>query len=68
MRTFYAPMVTDGRAAGPVIDAFSTVVIIGFILARLVVAIPFLPAIVAELRDRPDGDGDVDTSSEFKAS
>ncbi len=50
MRTFYAPMVTDGRAAGPVIDAFSTVVIIGFILARLVVALPFLPRILADLR------------------
>ncbi len=54
MRTFYAPMVADGRVSGPVIDAFSTVVIIGFILTRLAVALPFLPRILKELRERPD--------------
>lgn len=54
MRTLYAPFVTDGRAPEPVIDAWSTVMIFGFILVRLVIAAPFLPKMLAELRQRPD--------------
>ncbi len=54
MRTFYAPFVTDGRAVEPVIDAWSTAMIFGFIAVRLVVAAPFLPSILGELRQRPD--------------
>ena len=53
MRTFYAPMVAAGRAPGPVIDAFSTALIIGFIVIRLGVALPFLPRILAEIRGGP---------------
>ncbi|MCO4761476.1 MAG: flippase-like domain-containing protein [Myxococcales bacterium] len=56
MRTLYAPFVADGRAAGPVIDAWSTAMIFGFIAVRLVVAAPFLPKVLAELRHRPKAD------------
>lgn len=52
MRVLYAPFVQDGRDPGPVIDAWSTAMIIGFILARLVVAAPFLRRILGELRQR----------------
>ena len=52
MRTLYAPFVLDGRASGPVIDAWSTAMIFGFIAVRLVVAAPFLPKVLGELRQR----------------
>ena len=52
MRVLYAPFVTDGRDPGPVIDAWSTAMIIGFVIVRLVVAAPFLRGILRELRDR----------------
>lgn len=53
MRSLYAPFVTDGRAPGPVIDAYSTAMIVGYIAARLLVAGPYLRRITAELRDEP---------------
>lgn len=52
MRTMYAPMVADGLDAVPVIDAYSTVMILGFILVRLLVAAPYLPAVLREMRQR----------------
>lgn len=52
MRVLYAPFVADGRDPGPVIDAWSTAMIIGFVLVRLVVAAPFLRGILAELREK----------------
>ena len=54
MRTLYAPFVLDGRVPTPVIDAFSTAMIMGFVVARLVLALPSLPGILAELRERKD--------------
>ena len=54
MRTLYAPFVVDGRAPTAVIDAMSTVQIVGFILVRLLIAAPFLRGVLAELRQRPD--------------
>lgn len=54
MRQFYAPFVTDGRDPAPVIDAFSTAMIIGFVVVRLVLALPFLRGILRELRERPE--------------
>ncbi|HAN32315.1 MAG TPA: hypothetical protein DCQ06_12025 [Myxococcales bacterium] len=52
MRTLYAPFVSDGRDPTPVIDAWSTVLIFGFILVRLVVAIPYLRTLMSELNQR----------------
>lgn len=52
MRSFYAPFVQDGRDPAAVIDAFSTVYIVGGILTRLVIAAPFFRRIAAELRQR----------------
>ncbi len=52
MRVLYAPFVADGRDAAPVIDAFSTAMIVGFVGVRLVVALPFLRGILAELREQ----------------
>lgn len=54
MRSLYAPFVSDGRAPGPVIDAFSTAMIMGYIVCRLVVAMPFFRSATAELRGRDD--------------
>lgn len=57
MRTFYVSLVAPGQQTDPVIDAYSTVMILGFVAVRLVVAAPFLPAILRELRGRADSDG-----------
>jgi len=46
--------VTDGRAPGPVIDAYSTAMIVGYIATRLLVAAPYLRRITAELREKPE--------------
>lgn len=54
MRVLYAPFVVDGRDAAPVIDAFSTAMIIGFVVVRLVVALPFLRGILLELREKKE--------------
>ncbi len=54
MREFYAPFVTDGRPVAPVIDAFSTAMLVGFAALRLVLAAPFLRGILAELREKKD--------------
>ena len=56
MRTLYAPMVVGGVEVVPVIDAHSTVMILGFILVRLLVAAPYLPAVLAEIRQRQGSD------------
>jgi hypothetical protein len=48
------PFVTDGRAPGPVIDAFSTAMIMGYVGCRLLVALPFFRSAVQELRGRDD--------------
>lgn len=57
MRSLYAPFVTDGRDATPVIDAWSTTMILGFVVMRLLVAAPFLPKMWRELQQAPvDGD------------
>ncbi len=53
MRTLYAPFVIDGRAATPVIDAYSSAQIVGYIVLRLLLAMPFLRKISQELRQRP---------------
>ena len=53
MRTLYAPFVVDGREASAVIDAMSTVQIVGFIAVRLLIAAPFLRPVLEELRKRP---------------
>lgn len=53
MRSFYAPFVADGRDPVAVIDAFSTVYIVGGILCRLLIAAPFFRSIARELRQRP---------------
>jgi uncharacterized membrane protein YbhN (UPF0104 family) len=55
MRTLYAPFVQDGRAAAPVIDACSTVTILGAIALRLALAAPFLRGVLAEIRERREG-------------
>ena len=52
MRTLYAPFVVDGRDPSPVIDAFSTSMIIGFVVVRLLLALPYLRGILAELREK----------------
>lgn len=52
MRSLYAPFVTD-REPGPVIDAYSTAMIVAYILVRLLVAAPFLRAVARELREKP---------------
>ena len=52
MRTLYAPFVTDGREAAPVIDAFSTAMILGFVVVRLLLALPYLRGILRELREK----------------
>ncbi len=52
MRAFYAPFVTDGRPVAPVIDAFSSAMLLGFGAVRLVLAAPFLRGILAELREK----------------
>lgn len=49
-RTLYASFVPAGLAVAPQIDAFTTTLIVGFILARLVIALPFLGRIWRELR------------------
>lgn len=54
MRVLFAAFVIDGRESGPVIDAFSTASIIGFTVVRLVLALPFLRGILAELRERKE--------------
>jgi uncharacterized membrane protein YbhN (UPF0104 family) len=53
MRSLYGPFVTDGRVPGPVIDAYSTAMIMGYIAARVVVAAPFLAKVSRELREKP---------------
>jgi hypothetical protein len=52
MRVLYAPFVVSG-APGPVIDAFSSAMIVGYIVVRVVLAAPFLRRITAELRGAP---------------
>jgi uncharacterized membrane protein YbhN (UPF0104 family) len=52
MRQFYAPFITDGRPAAPVIDAFSSAMILGYMVVRLVLALPFLRGILQELREK----------------
>lgn len=52
MRSLYGPFVTDGRAPGPVVDAYSTAMIVGYIAARLIVAAPFLAKVMRELREK----------------
>jgi uncharacterized membrane protein YbhN (UPF0104 family) len=52
MRVLYAPFVVSG-APGPVIDAFSSAMIVGYIVVRVVLAAPFLRKITAELRGAP---------------
>lgn len=52
MRSLYAPFVVGGRAPGPVIDAYSSAMIIGFIVCRLVIAAPFLRSVLSELQQR----------------
>jgi uncharacterized membrane protein YbhN (UPF0104 family) len=54
MHSLYAPFVEDGRAPQPVIDAFSTSMILAQILARLVLAAPFLRPVMRELRGRTE--------------
>ncbi len=56
-RTLYAAFVTDGRPADPVIDAWSTLTIFGFILVRVLLALPFLSRIQDEVRTRPTDTG-----------
>ncbi len=58
-RTLYASFVPAGVAAAPLIDAFTTTLIVGFILARLVVAAPFLGRIWRELRAASVGENPV---------
>ena len=52
MRSLYAPFVVGGRAPGPVIDAYSSAMIVGFIACRLVIAAPFLRSVLGELQQR----------------
>jgi len=52
MRTFYAPFVTGPGDPAPVIDAFSTAMILGYIACRLLLAAPYLRTVLAELRQR----------------
>lgn len=58
-RSLYARYVPAGVAAAPLIDAYTTALIFGFMLTRLLVAAPFLPSIGAELRqaEAPKQDG-----------
>ncbi len=53
MRQFYAPFVVTAAAAGPVIDAYSTLQIATYLVVRIAVALPFFGPIAAELRQRP---------------
>ena len=54
MRKLYAPFVVGGREAAPVVDAFSTAMILGFVVVRLVLALPFLRGILRELREKKE--------------
>jgi uncharacterized membrane protein YbhN (UPF0104 family) len=54
MRSLYAPFVIDGRAPGPVVDAFSTAMIIGYVGCRLLIATPFFRSVTQELQGRDD--------------
>ena len=56
MRTLYAPFVADGRDPTPVIDAWSTSMIFGFILIRLLVALPYLPSLLVEIQHASGSD------------
>lgn len=53
MRQFYAPFVVTAAAAGPVIDAYSTLQIATYLVFRIAVALPFFGPIASELRQRP---------------
>ncbi len=52
-RELYRGFAPAGVEAVPTIDAMTTVMIVGFIAGRLLVALPFLPAIGRELRLGP---------------
>jgi hypothetical protein len=53
MRQFYAPFVVGAAAPGPVIDAFSTLQIVTYLVLRIVLALPFFAPIAKELREKP---------------
>ncbi len=53
MRTLCASFVADGRAPAPVIDALSTSMILAGLSVRAIVALPFLRAVLAELKSQP---------------
>lgn len=53
MRQFYAPFVVGAAAAGPVVDAFSTLQIATYLVWRIALAAPFFAPIARELRDKP---------------
>lgn len=53
MRQFYAPFVVSAAAAGPVVDAFSTLQIVTYLVWRVALALPFFAPIAKELRDKP---------------
>ncbi len=57
-RTLYARFVPAGVAVAPLVDAYTTALIFGFMLVRLVVAAPFVATIGAELRTAADGPAD----------
>lgn len=52
-RALYQGFVPAGVAAAPLIDAYTTTLIVGFVAARLLVALPFLRGMWAELRQQP---------------
>ena len=53
MRQFYAPFVVAAAAPGPVIDAFSTLQIVAYLVLRIALALPFFAPIAKELREKP---------------
>lgn len=57
-RTLYARFVPAGLAVAPVIDAYTTALIIGFIAARGLLALPVLSGVLAELRSASAVDPD----------
>jgi len=50
MRLLYAPMFVDGREPGPVIDAYSTASIFGFMIVRLLIAAFFLRTVLRDMK------------------
>lgn len=56
MRSFYGPFVVAGQPIQAVVDGFSTLYIVGILLWRALLAAPFFPRIVKELRS-PAGSG-----------